>query len=212
MPIKPRKVIDFNDPKVSKIGLPAPPWLVNYADLMTETVCFFVILYALGAALNKETKNAAEKIKELMKKENVKVEVKVTKEGTYINLEEQEGKAYFESGRADLTESGIRVLEQVAPIIMALPNNIVIEGHTDNRPMSSAQFASNWELSTSRATNVVKYLVTERSFPPQRLSAVGYGEYRPIAPNDTEENMMRNRRVAIFIKNAEPEFHKEKKE
>jgi chemotaxis protein MotB len=202
MPFSRRKLIDINDSRVAKIGHPAPPWMVNYADLMTELVCFFIILYALSAALNKNIQDAKEKLEEMMKQEQIQGEVQVTKEGMFLTLEEQEGSPYFESGKADITPAGQEVISKVVPILSKLPNDIVIEGHTDNIPIHNSTFDSNWELSTARATKVVKFLVNEQKLPPQQLSAVGYGEYKPIAANDTPENRTKNRRVVFFIKNG----------
>lgn len=193
-------MIDEDDPRVSKIGHPAPPWLINYADLMTELVCFFIILYALSAALSKNVANAKEQLEEMMKKEEIKAEMTVSKEGLTVNLEEKEDKAFFESGRAEITENGKQALDRIVPVIASISSDVVIEGHTDDTPIHTSQFDSNWELSTARSTNVVKYLVKEKGLPPQRLSAIGYGEYRPLVPNTTPENRTKNRRVVIFIK------------
>ena len=90
MPLRaPRGFIDETDPKVCQIGHPAPAWLVNYADLMTELVCFFVILYALSASLNKNVQQAKKDVDEMIKKGEMKGDVKVDKEGLKISLEEQ---------------------------------------------------------------------------------------------------------------------------
>lgn len=200
MPLKPREVIDINDPRVSKIGHPAPPWLVNYADLMTELVCFFIILYSLSAALSKNIRNAKSQLDEMMKAENIKGQVTVTKEGLSLTLEEQEGAAYFEVGKSELTENAKKVIDKVIPILVKIPNDIVVEGHTDNIPIHNISFDSNWELSTARSTNVVKYMVEVKGFPAKRLSATGYGEFKPITDNSTPEGRSRNRRVVFFIK------------
>jgi chemotaxis protein MotB len=208
MPLKPRETIDINDPRVSKFGHPAPPWLINYADLMTELVCFFIILYALSAALNKNMRSAKEELEKMMKEQQMQGEVKMTKEGLYLTLEEQEGTAYFESGKAEITQQGKNVLNKIAPILAKLPNDVVIEGHTDNVPIHTSQFDTNWELSTARATNVVKYLVNVDKLPPKRLAAIGYGEFKSIAPNDSPENRNKNRRVVFFIKNDKPQPNK----
>ncbi|MCB4792542.1 MAG: OmpA family protein [Elusimicrobia bacterium] len=200
MALRSRNMIDEDDPRVSKIGHPAPPWLINYADLMTELVCFFIILYALSAALSKNVANAKEQLEEMMKKEEIKAEMTVSKEGLTVNLEEKEDKAFFESGRAEITENGKQALDRIVPVIASISSDVVIEGHTDDTPIHTSQFDSNWELSTARSTNVVKYLVKEKGLPPQRLSAIGYGEYRPLVPNTTPENRTKNRRVVIFIK------------
>ena len=99
MPIRPPKgFISESDPRVSLIGHPAPPWLVNYADLMTELVCFFVILYALSAALNKDIQQARKDIEDLMAEEKIAGEVTVDKEGMHISLEE-EGRSVDEAAQ-----------------------------------------------------------------------------------------------------------------
>ena len=77
-------------------------------------------------------------------------------------------------------------------------NGIRVEGHTDNVPINSAAFPSNWELSTARATNVLQHMM-KQDFEPSQLSAAGYGEYRPVADNDTAEGKMKNRRVDIVL-------------
>lgn len=197
-------MIPYSDPRVSKIGHPAPPWLINYADLMTELVRFFIILYALSAALNKNMVNAKEELEKMMKDQKMQGEVKMTKEGLYLTLEEQTGTAYFESGKADITEQGKSVLAKIAPILEKVPNDVVIEGHTNNIPIHNSQFDTNWELSTARATNVVKYFVNVEKLPPSRLAAIGYGEFKSIAPNDSVANRNKNRRVVFFIKNDKP--------
>ncbi|MBI4055956.1 MAG: flagellar motor protein MotB [Elusimicrobia bacterium] len=203
MPLKSRNMIDEDDPRVSQIGHPAPAWLVNYADLMTELVCFFVILYALSAALNKDIQKAKTQVEDVMKNEKISGEAKVDKEGLRISLSEQGQLAFFESGRADITPRMGEILGKLAPSLVNLTdkNDIIVEGHTDNIPVHSGAFASNWELSTARATQVVRFLVNQKRFPPSKMAAIGYGEYRPIAPNNTPDNRAKNRRVVFFVKN-----------
>lgn len=196
-----RRMIDESDPKVAQIGHPAPPWMVNYADLMTELVCFFIILYALSSALSKGMQDAKEQLEKMMEEKQMQGQVEMTKEGMRVTFEEKEGAAYFEVGKADITEQGAVILDAVAPILAPLPNDVLVEGHTDNTPIHTVQFDSNWELSTSRATNVVKYLVTNKEINPARIAAVGYGEYKPLVENTTPENRQKNRRVVFFIKN-----------
>lgn len=201
MAVRVKGMIPEDDPRVAPIGHPAPPWMVNYADLMTEMVCFFVILYALSAALNKNVQNAAQQIKEMMKEGKMAGQVEVNKEGLRITLEEQGNVPFFESGKAELTPEMVDKINKLFPILKNLSekNEIVVEGHTDNVPIATKQFASNWELSSARATNVVKYLLS-MGMDPRKISAVGYGEYRPIVPNDTPENRRKNRRVVFFVK------------
>lgn len=211
MPLKARNMIPEDDMRVCQIGHPAPPWLINYADLMTEMVCFFVILYALSAALNKDMQNAQEQIKEMLEKGTMQGQVAMDKEGLRITLEEQKDQVFFQSGRAELTDNMTAALEKVVPVLskMAGKYDIVVEGHTDNVPIATRQFASNWELSTARATNVVKFLLGRRVFSPDKLAAVGYGEHHPIVVNDTDENRKKNRRVVFFVKiNAYPDKNK----
>ena len=202
MALKVRNMIPEDDSRVAQIGHPAPPWLVNYADLMTEMVCFFIILYALSAALNKDMQKANQEIQEMIKEGQMQGQVTMDKEGMRITLEEQSEVAFFESGKAELTEQMMEQMDRLAPVLRKLSRkfDIVVEGHTDNIPIFTRQFASNWELSTARATNVVKLLLAN-DFDPRRMSAVGYGEYHPVVSNDTPANRKKNRRVVFFIKN-----------
>jgi len=195
-------MIDEDDKRVAPMGEPAPPWMVNYADLMTELVCFFVILYALSAALNKDMQKAQAEIQEMIKEGKMAGQVTMDKEGMRITLEEQSQMAFFESGRAELTDNMRVQLDKIAPVLRNLSekHDIVVEGHTDNIPIATKQFASNWELSTARATSVVKSMLSS-NFNPKRMAAVGYGEYHPSVPNDSDVTRKKNRRVVFFIKN-----------
>jgi flagellar motor protein MotB len=202
MALRVKGMIPEDDRRVAPIGEPAPPWMVNYADLMTELVCFFVILYALSAALNKDMQKAQQEIQEMIKEGKMAGQVQMDKEGMRITLEEQSQVAFFESGKAELTDQMRSQLEKISPVLykLAEKHDIVVEGHTDNIPIFTKQFASNWELSTARATSVVMSML-DAKFPPKRMAAVGYGEYHPIVPNDSEINRKKNRRVVFFIKN-----------
>lgn len=105
----------------------------------------------------------------------------------------------FQPGRADLQISGVTILDLVAGALAAVPNHISIEGHTDSKPISTPRFPSNWELSTARATSVLRYLVDRHHMDPARLSAAGFSDTRPIGDNATPEGAARNRRVEIVI-------------
>lgn len=105
----------------------------------------------------------------------------------------------FESGSATITPNARQILDKISVVLASSPNYIKVEGHTDNLPIRTEQFPSNWELSVLRATNVVHIMSTEGGISPDRLSATGYGEYRPIASNDTEAGRARNRRVDLVI-------------
>ena len=202
MGVKVKGWIREDDPRVAPVGHPAPPWTVAYADLMTEMVCFFVILYALSAALNKDMQKAQQEVQEMIDQGKMVGQVQMDKEGMRITLEEQSQVAFFQSGSAELTPQMLEQMSKLSPILFKLAekHDIVVEGHTDNVPIRTKQYNSNWELSTARATSVVKSLLEER-FPPKHLAAVGYGEYHPIVANNSEADRKKNRRVVFFIKN-----------
>lgn len=117
-------------------------------------------------------------------------------EGVYIDIQEA---ILFDSGRATLKSNGRQTISQLAGLFELFDNEIVIEGYTDDVPMNSPEFPSNWELSTGRAVSVLRYLSEEYGLSPDRLSARGYGEYRPTVPNDSDANRALNRRVNIAI-------------
>jgi chemotaxis protein MotB len=108
-------------------------------------------------------------------------------------------KAFFDEGKADLKVSAVDALRKIAPIIKNSNHPVRIEGHTDNTPISTGEFKSNWELSVRRATEVVRHLIERYDLAPQRISASGYAEYQPIAANDTPENRALNRRIEIIL-------------
>ena len=107
----------------------------------------------------------------------------------------------FSSGKADLKESAKDSLDKVADILNGKirENMIYVEGHTDNDPIVRSGWKSNWELSMARASEVLHYFVDERSLNPKRIAATGYGEFHPVASNNTESGKLKNRRVEIVI-------------
>jgi chemotaxis protein MotB len=108
-------------------------------------------------------------------------------------------KAFFDEGKAELKDGAKGALDKIAPIIKSVDNHVRIEGHTDNVPINTNEFKSNWELSVRRATEVVRYFVEKRGLPPERISATGYAEYRPIVQNDSPKNKALNRRIEIIV-------------
>ncbi len=124
------------------------------------------------------------------------INVVLEKEGIAINLS---GNLLFDSGRADLRPDSTKVLDRIAERVRNIPNEIRVEGHTDNIPVDTDLYPTNWELSVARATVVTRYLIEVGNIQPQRLSARGYGEYRPVTDNSTRENRALNRRVEILI-------------
>ena len=123
--------------------------------------------------------------------------VKVTETERGIEVEIN-SKMLFKSGSAKLSREALKTLWGIARIIKPLPNSIRVEGHTDNVPINTAAFPSNWELSASRAASVV-HLFARRGVDSGRMAAIGYGQFRPIADNDSAEGRQKNRRVALVI-------------
>ncbi|MYL20066.1 flagellar motor protein MotB [Halobacillus litoralis] len=117
--------------------------------------------------------------------------------GVVLVLEEQ---LLFETSEAEILEQAKPFLSKVGTLLENIPNFIKVEGHTDNRQISSYRYPSNWELSGARAGSVIRYILNNsEDLDPKRFTAVAYGETRPVVPNDSEENWSRNRRVEIVI-------------
>ena len=111
----------------------------------------------------------------------------------------------FETSSSTLKEDSKFILNEINSIISSLENPILVEGHTDNRPINTEKFPSNWELSADRAVNVVRYFVEVLGEDPKRFSATGYAEFQPVASNNNYEDMAKNRRVDILIVTSEKE-------
>ncbi len=140
----------------------------------------------------------AKKLNEIIEKNSLTEVIKIREEDRGIVLQVDES-ILFDPGKAEIKEGSIDILNTISKIIEETDNDIVAEGHTDNVPINTAKYKSNWELSTARAMNIVKYFIENKNISPTRLSVKGYGEYNPIAPNDTPENRTKNRRVDILI-------------
>lgn len=124
------------------------------------------------------------------------VRLRTNKEGLVISLEEV---GFFASGSAVLKPEAMPTLAKIAKILAQVPEDIRVEGHTDNVPIHNQQFASNWELSTTRATEVLSLLITRFGIVPYRLSAAGYAKFHPVASNATVAGRAMNRRVDIVV-------------
>lgn len=204
---------------------PRTKWLTTFNDMITLLLVFFVLLFTMSTVdvkrlykvshslrsglsvleegkkteiqVNKyEQKKIVQSIKKLQSEPGV--DSKYTKQEIYIYINDH---ILFKSGSARIAPEGFPVLDKVVEeFIFKLPGSVRIEGHTDNVPIRySRRYPSNWELSIARAVNVVKYFVEQANVPPERLSAVGYGESKPLFPNDTPENRSKNRRVEIVV-------------
>jgi len=123
--------------------------------------------------------------------------VKVSGNEFWLQIELKDS-ILFQSGEAEPSEQAIAIFHEVAEILKTYQNPIQVEGYTDNIPIKSARYPTNWELSSARASAIVKLLVA-RGVAPERLSAVGYGEYQPLVSNATPEGRAQNRRVAIMV-------------
>jgi chemotaxis protein MotB len=194
-------------------------WLISYSDFLTLMFTFFAALYALSS-VDKEkigkfsrSLQQAFNVIELPVQELDDYQKKVTGEvtGVLSNVEGVNVKSdprgvvitlsndtTFVSGAADIKESLISPLEQLADILRRNPGRIVIEGHTDNIALSGGKYKSNWELATARAAGVLHVLI-KKGIDPNRIIIAGYGEYRPVASNESAEGRARNRRVEIVF-------------
>jgi len=188
-----------NKPADIQVGKSSPAWMMTYSDLMTQLLIFFVMLFALSSA------SVEEQLKEIKRRVDTYVAESKLVEFVKTGIDEKglvvslQNKVMFDSGKAEIFEEAKKILNNITAILLEYPNSVKIEGHTDNRPINTPEFPSNWELSTARATNLTRYIVVDLKFPPERLSSAGYAEFHPVAPNDTEDNMALNRRVDIVV-------------
>jgi chemotaxis protein MotB len=137
----------------------------------------------LGKALGKEI-------------ESHEVVLRMTPEGFVVSLHEL---GFFDSGNARLLPGAADKIKRIAAVLMQYGLDMRVEGHSDNVPIHNAEFASNWDLSTARATAVAMMLLNDSGFDPERMSIAGYGQYHPSQSNDTPEGRQANRRVDIVI-------------
>jgi len=198
----------------------SPIWLTIYSDLMTNLMLFFLMLFGTSRLASDLQNTIYKSIRmEFAREEEIlveKEEVAIKKMVDYVEERRLSGFAtikvseqrvrimladpvLFDLGESELKLSAIPVLHQVAGLLKDIPNAVLVEGHTDDRPMTGDKFRSNWELSAARAFSVIRYFIEQEKISAERLSAVGYGEYRPLYPNDTEENRAKNRRIEINI-------------
>lgn len=206
----------------------AEDWLVTYADVVTLMLTLFVLLFSYSKVDQQKFEQLKKSInKELLKKDEVTMFEKVEKDvknifqnsdmGNKVLISkdpkglriELNSSALYDLGSADIKPEIIPELKELAKTINSLrlnfPNYLVeVEGHTDNIPINTVQYPSNWELSTNRATNIVKFFINE-GIPANKLRAAGYADSRPKLPNEDSngnpipQNQAANRRVVIFI-------------
>jgi chemotaxis protein MotB len=172
--------------------------MTPYGDLMTLLLVFFVFFFIISDI---------EKSQRIIE-QNAKVSESQAVIDSLLDLNETvitiPGEILFTSGSADLRWQSLRALAQVAENIKREIGDedgwqIRIEGHTDNVPITTIKYESNWDLSMGRSLSIVKFFVENDFFPPDQMQAMGYGEFKPIVPNDTTENKRKNRRVEIRL-------------
>jgi len=157
---------------------------------------------------NQNHKSVEEQLKQVsagMNNGQARFDIIKNKKGTILRLNNT---MLFDTGKAILKKSALPILSKIGKVLKNTNKNIIVEGHTDNVPIGPSlkkYYPTNWELSTARATNVLRYFVEVENMDPKRFSASGYGEFKPIADNNTEEGRMKNRRVDILILDENPD-------
>lgn len=194
-------------------------WLISYADFITLMFTFFAALYALSSMDKAKIEKFSGSLREVFKvieepiplyeektkalmedlrnsiKDVAGVSVKTDPRGVVVMFSDA---VLFASGSAEIKQEALGVLEKLSKSLNTAPGRIIIEGHTDNVPISAGKYTSNWELSTARAASVLHFLIT-KGVDPNRFSIAGYAEYRPLASNETEDGRAKNRRVELVI-------------
>jgi chemotaxis protein MotB len=203
-------------------------WLIIFSDITTNLMLFFLMLFSMtrmtaverqavvagmeSTVVNQSTRDQAEMARKArLEREEMaikriqqaavdgtlagKAAITVTDKTVKIALNPE---TFFSIGSAKLNPGTIDALESLVGLIEAFPNDIIIEGHTDNVPIRGGAFHSNWELSVARAVSVINFF-TSKGLDPKQMIAGGYGEYQPAYPNDSDENRAKNRRIEITI-------------
>ena len=153
---------------------------------------------AKDVAEQRSFERVQEKVKAVLKRAGLDAAVRMKTDGRGLVLS-LESSVFFDSGSADLRPEAVQIVDGIAGALVEVPNPLRVDGHTDNVPIQSARFPSNWELSTARATTILYRFLSPAGIPPERLSAGGYAEYRPVAGNETPEGRGRNRRVDVVL-------------
>lgn len=151
---------------------------------------------------NQQLQEVQQKMEDYIKGNNLQEELStvLTEEGLLIRIKE---KALFASGSAELLPQSQEISKPIAMLLASVSQKVVVSGHTDNVPISNSEFASNWDLSTRRALNFMKFMLQSNDLDPARFNTAGYGEFHPAATNDTEAGRAQNRRVEILISRSQ---------
>lgn len=193
-------------------------WVVSYADLVTMLLALFMVLFAVSQNvtkyqakmisehhLNMPENLAMEQVEQLEElkvlfSENISQNqnIKFLKDGRGLVIR-LNNSVLFDEGSAIIKSEALKTIDEIIDTISKIDNNVLVEGHTDSTPINNEKYPSNWELSTARATNIIAYMLKSKKINPKRLSAVGYGEYMPVADNTSIGGRLLNRRVDIII-------------
>lgn len=193
-------------------------WVVSYADFVTMLLALFMVMFAISQNVTKYqekiiTENNLQPVENSQLADNTAIDevydilttkfaenksIKLVKEprGLIVRLNDT---ILFDEGSAIIKKNASKTLNEIIESLSEINNKVVVEGHTDSTPINTKDFPSNWELSTARATNIIGYIIRTGKIHPQRLSAVGYGEFMPVADNTSSEGRLLNRRVDIII-------------
>ena len=219
-----RSLIDKSDVAVDTDS----NWMITMSDVMSLLLVFFIMFFVMtrntakseevesentvksevrDTAILQDSEPLGERIRDELNVGMMNlamdehISVRVMNRDVIIAMRE---KVLFNPGEADILEGTEPVLETIAGIIQRYPEfDVEIDGHTDNVPIMTPLYPSNWELSVARATSVLKYFIEGHDMDPSRFSVRGNADQKPIAPNDTAENRARNRRVEIKLKKTE---------
>lgn len=206
----------------------SPLWLIIFSDMTTNLMLFFLMLFAMTRmskadrdlmvegmqhATSDETRKIALKGEKLLKQlkdedaiNNLRNVITYGKLAGHAEMDVNEFEVkvtlnlprFFSTGSAELNSDILIALQSLVDPLKKFPNDIIVEGHTDNVPIAGGQYRSNWELSIARAVSVIDFLI-EKGLPPEQLVSAGYGEYHPAYLNDSEENRAKNRRIDMLI-------------
>jgi chemotaxis protein MotB len=197
---------------------PTPQWQTIYCSLVLLLVVFFIMLIAYStidkgrfrkvrsAAVEQDAPRQDPAMADAMRSFQELTD-QLGMKGDFSIVQTQTGfkavvpnPVLFGSGDASLNPAVFPALDGIIAIAKRNDLMIQVEGHTDNRPIETAQYPSNWELSTLRAVNILRYIQRSGEIPQNRLAAVGFGEYQPVASNDTPEGRQQNRRIEILFR------------
>lgn len=217
------------DRRIKKIDT-SELWIVPYADFMSVLMVLFLIMFVfaytskhdkryndimiaiqteMGGTVKKDvmdqmqeterTQQTVLKFDEMLETQNLTKYVSVSYDTEQIKIV-MKNPILFDIGQVELRQESERVLHEMALLLASTENDVIVEGHTDNIPVSgTGRYKSNWEISQRRAIEVIRYFTNKEGMRPERFAAAGYGEFRPVLPNDTPEHRGQNRRIEINV-------------